>query len=172
MNDYLAFRKIYREDLLHFGIKRRSGRYPWGSGERPFQGEPKKMNRKQKKQLQREEEIEARVKEKRESSYKRTFENPAEKVQLLTDSTATELLKYRDEISNKELRDALDRIKMIRELQDISRKEINEGWVAVNDVMKKVGLVNNWVKTGSDSYSTVRNIMSILDADAQRIKKK
>lgn len=37
MSDYLAFRKIYREDLLHYGIKRRSGRYPWGSGERPFQ---------------------------------------------------------------------------------------------------------------------------------------
>lgn len=26
-------------DVLHFGIKRRSGRYPWGSGERPYQGE-------------------------------------------------------------------------------------------------------------------------------------
>lgn len=25
------------EDLYHYGIKRRSGRYPWGSGERPFQ---------------------------------------------------------------------------------------------------------------------------------------
>lgn len=24
-------------DVLHFGIKRRSGRYPWGSGERPYQ---------------------------------------------------------------------------------------------------------------------------------------
>lgn len=25
--------------LEHFGIKHRSGRFPWGSGERPFQGE-------------------------------------------------------------------------------------------------------------------------------------
>lgn len=24
-------------ELLHYGIKRRSGRYPWGSGERPYQ---------------------------------------------------------------------------------------------------------------------------------------
>lgn len=24
-------------DIVHFGIKRRSGRYPWGSGKRPFQ---------------------------------------------------------------------------------------------------------------------------------------
>lgn len=26
-------------DIVHFGIKRRSGRYPWGSGERPYQSE-------------------------------------------------------------------------------------------------------------------------------------
>ncbi len=28
-----------KNELYHYGIKRRSGRYPWGSGERPFQGE-------------------------------------------------------------------------------------------------------------------------------------
>ena len=24
-------------DVIHYGIKRRSGRYPWGSGENPYQ---------------------------------------------------------------------------------------------------------------------------------------
>lgn len=24
-------------EIYHYGIKRRSGRYPWGSGDRPFQ---------------------------------------------------------------------------------------------------------------------------------------
>lgn len=37
MPDYLAFKRVYHSDLLHFGIKHRSGRYPWGSGERPYQ---------------------------------------------------------------------------------------------------------------------------------------
>ena len=27
------------EHILHYGVKRRSGRYPWGSGEDPYQGE-------------------------------------------------------------------------------------------------------------------------------------
>lgn len=26
------------ETLMHYGVPRRSGRYPWGSGERPYQG--------------------------------------------------------------------------------------------------------------------------------------
>lgn len=30
-------------ELYHFGIKRRSGRYPWGSGERPYQSDPAKL---------------------------------------------------------------------------------------------------------------------------------
>ena len=25
------------EELLHYGIKKRSGRYPWGSGDNPYQ---------------------------------------------------------------------------------------------------------------------------------------
>lgn len=28
-----------KDYILHYGIKRRSGRYPWGSGENPYQGE-------------------------------------------------------------------------------------------------------------------------------------
>lgn len=40
--DYLAFRRVYHNDLLHYGIKRRSGRYPWGSGKNPYQSDAKR----------------------------------------------------------------------------------------------------------------------------------
>lgn len=36
------------EDLYHYGVKQRSGRYPYGSGERPFQGDPKKAVKRRK----------------------------------------------------------------------------------------------------------------------------
>lgn len=32
------------EELYHFGIPRRSGRYPWGSGDRPFQSSGGKVS--------------------------------------------------------------------------------------------------------------------------------
>ena len=38
------------EILEHVGVKRRSGRYPFGSGERPYQGVSKGLARKLKKQ--------------------------------------------------------------------------------------------------------------------------
>ena len=28
---------IAEDILMHYGVKRRSGRYPWGSGENPYQ---------------------------------------------------------------------------------------------------------------------------------------
>ena len=28
---------VMEDELMHYGVKRRSGRYPWGSGDSPFQ---------------------------------------------------------------------------------------------------------------------------------------
>ena len=62
MPDYLAFRKAYRNDLLHVGKGhddnppgRGSGRYPYGSGDRPFQrsGGPKPVTKADLSNLQR-----------------------------------------------------------------------------------------------------------------------
>ena len=41
------------EILEHIGVKRRSGRYPFGSGDRPYQGVSKGLARKLKKQAKR-----------------------------------------------------------------------------------------------------------------------
>lgn len=38
-------RELYSEYLMHYGTKRRSGRYPWGSGENPYQHEKDFMSR-------------------------------------------------------------------------------------------------------------------------------
>lgn len=52
MNDYISYLKVDCErDLQHVGIKRRSGRYPYGSGERPFQGDDPKVRKKLLKDL-------------------------------------------------------------------------------------------------------------------------
>lgn len=42
-------------ELMHYGIKRRSGRYPWGSGERPYQSEEEKAEKKKQKSIKRKE---------------------------------------------------------------------------------------------------------------------
>lgn len=39
-------------ELYHYGTKRHSGRYPWGSGERPYQGDPQERKARRKAKLQ------------------------------------------------------------------------------------------------------------------------
>ncbi len=39
-SELIANEEYTVRDLMHYGIKRRSGRYPWGSGEDPFQHSP------------------------------------------------------------------------------------------------------------------------------------
>lgn len=164
----------YQNYLCHFGIKRRSGRYPYGSGERPFQGEPRGfLRRRSKKELKRvreREELAKRLQEDREKEVRRTFDNPSDKLNTLRDTSATELLMYRDELSVKELDEAIRRIKMTRELRDISRREADEGWEAVNSVMRKIGYVNTWAKTGKDTFTVVESIIDALDKAGRKSK--
>ena len=37
LDDLTTNEDANENDILHYGIKRRSGRYPWGSGENPYQ---------------------------------------------------------------------------------------------------------------------------------------
>lgn len=46
MSDYISAESILtKSDIIHYGIKRKSGRYPWGSGENPFQHDGSFMSR-------------------------------------------------------------------------------------------------------------------------------
>lgn len=165
--DYLQFKRVYSNDLLHFGIKRKSGRYPYGSGERPFQREPgrKKIKGKEKDRRIQEE----RASKDQPTYIKKEFQSKEEKVRFLnTASNATEVLQYRDQLTQKEISDALERIKTIRALSGISQKEINAGWDAVDDAMKKVGKVKNWAKTGLDSYGVMMDIIDALSGSYPR----
>ena len=39
------------EYLAHFGTKRHSGRYPWGTGDRPYQDDPENLSKNEVKRL-------------------------------------------------------------------------------------------------------------------------
>lgn len=86
-----------------------------------------------------------------------------DKERVLREGTAQEVLKYKNELSNKELNDALNRIKWTNELNSISKQEMDKGWKAVDDVMKKVGMVNNWTSTGINTYKNADQIKKIFD---------
>lgn len=145
---------MYENELYHYGIKRRSGRYPYGSGERPYQG----VEGSQKRGL-----LSFR---KKKEPKKPPLPDPSTpeyekmKRKALKSGTATEVLQFKNSLTQKEMQDAVNRITLERRLSDISRQERDDAWNAINSAMKKVGDAKNWTKTGLEIYDMINNRMS------------
>lgn len=99
--------------LEHIGVKRRSGRYKWGSGKNPYQSESGSLG-------------------------KMTKEQRHEK--LLKSTNAKELYKYRKELSDNELQNRINRINMesnLKKLSNTKQKKIDNIIDAILDNGKK-----------------------------------
>lgn len=95
----------------------------------------------------------------------------ADKQKALREGNATEVLKYVNDISNQELANAINRIKWTNELTKLSASELDKGWQNVNDIMKKVGNVKDWARTGVDLYKTIDEAMKLADQNKNKDKK-
>lgn len=86
-----------------------------------------------------------------------------DKQKALHDGSAIEVSKYASELTNKELKDAIDRIKNLNTLDELVQKEADKGWRTVDSVMKKVGNVKDWSKTGVELWKTIDEAMKLID---------
>lgn len=142
-----------------------SGRYPLGSGDRPYQkfeGSRRKSGgisgyikqRKAKKaeeqqQKQRNEELRKRM----EAEQKKR-QHDADKERVLQKGTATEVMKYRGEVTNQELKNAVTRLKLENDLRDLSQNEIKTTVDKVDKMMKTIETGTGWLRIGTDAYNT------------------
>lgn len=153
-SEYLSYLINSKNDICHYGIPRKSGRYPWGSGGRPFQsqeGKKKGLFRRRKKTQEREEEN--LTPEERQRRRER----------VLKEGTATEILSLQKEFTDKELSDAVNRINTRVRLREISQKELDASWTRIDDVMKKVGKINDWTKTGINTVKNSEEVLKMLN---------
>lgn len=117
-------------EFYHYGIPRRSGRFPFGSGERPFQGL---------KGFAKSRAIKAAVKA---GAKKAVSENGA------TDDKYTEDIKKVRErratrrnirtLSDEELRRNIQRLRDEKTLKDLLDDDVNRGKKAVNEALKVI----------------------------------
>lgn len=146
-----------------------SGRYPLGSGERPYQkfeGSKRRLSgisgyiksRKakkveQKQQKQRNEELRKRLEEEKE---KRQLES--DKARVLREGTATEVLKYQGQLTNQELQNAYTRLNLESQLRGLSQREMKSAIDKVDTIMKTIKTGTEWAKIGTDTYNTIASI--------------
>ena len=146
-----------------------SGRYPWGSGDRPYQRlegsrskssgisgyiqsrKAKKLEEQKKKQME-----DAQKRAAEDAERKRQHE--ADKERVLRAGKASEVLKYQGELTNKELQDAFFRIDYERKLAAYSASEIKSGMKKIDEAMQNLKTVNNWASIGTDTWNTMASI--------------
>lgn len=96
----------------------------------------------------------------------------AEKQRVLKEGTAAEIKKYASELSNQELQNAINRINLNKQLNDLVSADIKNGFDKIDKTMDKFKKVNTWIETGTKTYENINKILSILDKETEKRKNK
>lgn len=158
MKDYYL---VNPNDLIHYGTRRHSGRYPYGSGERPYQGEEKVGYFQRKKQERyraaaAKKKAEKLQKAREARSLKIKYEREKEKA--LKQGMATDVLKYKTDLTSKELQDVVTRLNLESQLKKYSSKEIETNMSRIDKIMKNVKTMTEWAIIGTAAWNTIANI--------------
>lgn len=144
-------------ELYHYGMPRRSGRYPWGSGGRPYQSQGGKKGFFQKRKDKKAQAAKARE-EAKLTPEERTQRREEEKQRALKEGSAQDVLRFKGELTNQELQTAVTRLNLEASLKGLASKEIETNIDKIDKIMKGVKTGTEWVKIGTDTYNSLAKI--------------
>ena len=138
--------------LEHYGIPRRSGRYPWGSGSRPFQGDSPA----------------AKSSGKTKTSGKSGKTGLFKKRKTKTESSSEDISK----ISSEDLQKKINRIQLEKQYRDLTTKPktVSKGHQILNSILesssKNIGtqlatyLMGNMVNSVAKAFGSEADIVN------------
>ena len=138
--------------LEHYGIPRRSGRYPWGSGSRPFQGDSPA----------------AKSSGKTKTSGKSGKTGLFKKGKTKTESSSEDISK----ISSEDLQKKINRIQLEKQYRDLTTKPktVSKGRQILNNILesssKNIGtqlatyLMGNMVNSVAKAFGSEADIVN------------
>lgn len=85
------------------------------------------------------------------------------KQKALTEGNATEILKYKDELTTQQLQDAANRIQWLTKLNEYSQKEMDKKFDRLDRIMTKAEKANKWATTGINVYKNSKDIKKIFE---------
>lgn len=90
-----------------------------------------------------------------------------EKDRILKSGDAKEILKYKDKLSDQELKNALDRVRNDIALREIAAKSEKSGFDRIDDIMNTAGKVTDWAQKGVKGYNTFAEIYNSVKAHSK-----
>lgn len=135
-----------------------SGRYPLGSGERPYQ--KFEGSRRNKSGLSGYIAKKREEKQRAEAIKKRTIQDLMEKDKdrVLRSGRASEVAKYKGQLSRQELQEVYNRLNLEKQIDRMSSTELLDNQRLVNNVISNIKLTTEWIAAGAVSYNTLASI--------------
>lgn len=147
-----------------------SGRYPLGSGDRPYQ---KFEGSRRKKSSGISEYISVKRKEaKLAKEIKRRQEiekHNADKDRVLRSGTAKEVSRYKGELSRNELQDAYNRLNLEKKISEMGSTEILDNQKLINNILNNVTKTAGWVAEGAVSYNILASVYNSMVDDSKKL---
>lgn len=131
---------VYGDELYHYGIPRKSGRYPYGSGKEPYQDDPRK------RRLNKDESAPKAISKRPESIWaKRRKAQTSESVKKTLNKKKKEDVR---KVSDEELRRRIARINLEKQYRDAVMSQ------------SIVGAGKQYMKSVNENSTTISNILS------------
>lgn len=146
-----------------------SGRYPLGSGDRPYQKfEKSRKNRgifgyisERKKEKQKALDIKKRMEQD-------ILEKDKDRV--LRSGRASEVARYRGQLSRQELNEVYQRLNLEKQIDKMSSTEILDNQKIINSVINNLKTTTEWIAAGAISYNTLASIYNeIISDDSKKL---
>lgn len=97
-------------------------------------------------------------------------EYESQKQEALKKGKASEILKYKGDLTNQQMQDAVNRIRLETQLAEYSSKETASTWNKIDKTMNKVNTINNWANIGLNAINTSEKLYQKLFAEEQKTK--
>jgi hypothetical protein len=112
----------------------------------------------------------ARAENLKKEAEKKKYEEEKEKA--LKSGKASEILKYKGDLTNDQLQKAVGRLDWEKRLNEMSAKEVQTNWDKVDKIMDKVGKVTGYVNKGVDAYNAIERVRKIFEDREKKQKDK
>lgn len=153
--------------LIHGGPG--SGRYPLGSGDRPYQKFEGSRGRSSGisgyiSAKRREKELTKEIQRKQA-----TEQHDADKDRVLRSGSAKEVSRYKGELSKQELQEVYNRLNLEKKISDMSSTEILDNQKIINTILNNITKTAGWVAEGAAAYNILASVYNSMVDDSKKL---
>lgn len=105
----------------------------------------------------------ARAEKAKQDKLEKEFNDKKQKI--LKSGKASEVAKYKGQMTNQELSEALNRIRWEADLDRMSAAEEKSSFDKIDKLMAKARTVKNWADTAMDVYDTIATVYNFSHPD-------